>query len=119
MEYITCCCSNITDGYHCTGVHNYYHCKYCGISFHPDNANRKDHEEECTMNKIKANSSNLESFWYDKEKKMLTVEFKNGSVYEYLEVPEKVFNEMRVAESKGKFLNKYIKNVFKFKKEGV
>jgi len=73
------------------------------------------------MNKIKANSSNLESFWYNKDKKRLTIEFWSGSIYEYADVPEQLFNELRLAESQGSYFYKNIRSNFiykKLKKEG-
>lgn len=55
-------------------------------------------------------SSNLLSIAYDKDKKMLEVAFKNGSLYQYMEVPEQLYLALMSAPSKGKFFNSYIKN---------
>jgi hypothetical protein len=57
-------------------------------------------------------SSNLAGFGYDPSSQTLTVQFKNNSKYNYFNVPENVFNEMKNASSKGKFFNQNIKGVY-------
>ena len=42
---------------------------------------------------------------------LLQVEFKNGSVYEYYEVPENVYVAFMNADSKGRFIG----NLYKYK----
>ena len=49
-------------------------------------------------------SSSLAGFDYDKDKLVLTVEFKNGGRYSYFDVPEVVFERMKTAQSRGQFL---------------
>lgn len=61
-------------------------------------------------------SSNIKSLGYDKFRKKLEVEFKNGGVYRYKGVPKEVFNQINNADSKGKFLNKEIKYNFPYRK---
>ena len=58
------------------------------------------------------NSSNVKEFFYDPEKKTLFVRFLNGGHYSYSDVPASVYDSMRSAESKGKFLSS-IKGKFK------
>ena len=53
---------------------------------------------------------------YDIHNKILRVIFLSGAVYDYLDVPEDVYLEMKKAFSKGEFLNTHIKNHFIFKK---
>lgn len=53
---------------------------------------------------------------YDIHKKILRIIFLSGAVYDYLDVPENVFAEMKKAFSKGEFLNTHIKNHFTFKR---
>ena len=55
-------------------------------------------------------------FRYDPVKLVLTVQFVSGLVYEYLDVPENVYEELRISRSKGIYLNKYIKGNFEYKK---
>ena len=61
-------------------------------------------------------SSVVTSFTYKKETSTLRVVFVSGSVYEYLKVPEWVYNQMRVSGSKGTFLNLQIKGNYAYRK---
>jgi hypothetical protein len=61
-------------------------------------------------------SSNLVRTEYDMETKTMITEFKNGSRYEYLEVPHQVYTSFRMSESQGKFFNTDISKKYKFKK---
>jgi hypothetical protein len=59
-------------------------------------------------------SSNLLRFGYEATTQVLTVEFKNGGVYDYFDVPDNVHEEMKAAASKGQFLAKNIKTRFRY-----
>lgn len=59
-------------------------------------------------------SSNISSFGYEESNRVLRVEFKNGSLYEYFDIPEVVFNDMRTAGSKGQYLAQYIKGTYRY-----
>lgn len=59
-------------------------------------------------------SSNLKSVGYDGQN--LFVEFGKGSIYVYYEVPLELYTELLKAESKGKYLNSNIKNVYRYEK---
>jgi len=54
-------------------------------------------------------SSSLTSLGYDAGRRMLEVEFRNGGVYRYLDVPEDEFRALKSAESLGRHLNLEIK----------
>jgi uncharacterized Fe-S cluster-containing MiaB family protein len=54
-------------------------------------------------------SSVVAAIKYDADTSTLRVIYVSGSVYDYKEVPEKVYKEMKEAFSKGEFLNKHIK----------
>lgn len=59
-------------------------------------------------------SSNIDCFGYDKIEKILYVKFKSGeTVYPYKNVPINVFEDMKVAKSKGSFYHKNIRDKFK------
>jgi hypothetical protein len=62
------------------------------------------------------NSSNLKSSTYDTEEKTLVVEFNNGAIYQYDEVPWEVFTKFRMSESQGKYFNGSISKTYKYKK---
>jgi hypothetical protein len=53
---------------------------------------------------------------YYPESSTLRIGFVSGMVYDYKDVPEKVYQEMKKSTSKGTFLNKYIKERFPYKK---
>jgi hypothetical protein len=59
-------------------------------------------------------SSNIAGFDYDKDRQVLTVEFKNGGRYNYYEVPETVFDGMKAASSKGQFLAQNVKSIYRY-----
>jgi hypothetical protein len=61
-------------------------------------------------------SSVVESFEYNLAKNILRVVYVSGRIYDYLNVPEDVYNEMKVTGSKGTFLNFHIKGNYRFKK---
>jgi hypothetical protein len=61
-------------------------------------------------------SSNLVKTEYDTETKKVIAEFKNGSRYEYQDVPHKVYTQFRMSESQGKFFSANIGKVFKYVK---
>lgn len=59
-------------------------------------------------------SSNVAGFSYDEATQVLTVEFNDGSRYYYYDVPENVFDGMKSADSKGKYLNAEIKSHYRY-----
>jgi hypothetical protein len=46
----------------------------------------------------------------------LRIGYVSGIVYDYKNVPEKVYQDMKKSFSKGSFLNRYIKDKFPFEK---
>lgn len=59
-------------------------------------------------------SSNISGFDYIKDRQVLIVEFTNGGRYNYFDVPEIVFERMKAAPSKGKFLAQNIKGKYRY-----
>lgn len=59
-------------------------------------------------------SSNVTRFGYDEVGQVLFIEFKNGSVYQYFDVPLAVFESMKTATSKGQFLAQNIKGLYRY-----
>lgn len=68
------------------------------------------------MEKTPVVSSNVESIGYDEDSSTLEIEFKNGATYQYFDVPENVFNELRDADSVGGYLAARIKGSYRFSK---
>ena len=61
-------------------------------------------------------SSNIVGFEYERETQRLIVEFKSGGRYNYFDVPEVVFEGMKVAPSKGQYLAQNIKGAYRYAK---
>ena len=61
------------------------------------------------MQRERVDSSSLSSLGYDARKRLLEVEFRNGGVYRYLDVPEDEFEALKDADSVGRHLNREIK----------
>lgn len=59
-------------------------------------------------------SSNIERIGYDSSSRTLRVEFKLNRTYDYSNVPESVFNELRSASSVGSYHAKNIKNSYPY-----
>jgi hypothetical protein len=53
---------------------------------------------------------------YKPETQTLRIVYVSGMVYDYIQVPESVYLEMKAAFSKGTFLNERIKGHYPFKK---
>jgi hypothetical protein len=59
-------------------------------------------------------SAVIADYAYDAAKKILTIRYHSGKVYNYLHVPEKVFKEMRSTMVKGIWFNRHIKGKYAF-----
>ena len=59
-------------------------------------------------------SSNVARFGYDESNQVLKVEFKNGAIYDYYDVPENVFQGMTGAPSAGQYLAQNVKSRFRY-----
>ena len=64
------------------------------------------------MRRIPADSPHFKSIGYDPDKKVLELEFPDGNVYKYQDVPEFKFWTLREAESMEKYFNESIKGKF-------
>jgi hypothetical protein len=61
-------------------------------------------------------SSVIKKYFYKPELQILTIVYVSGAVYDYLEVPQNIFDDFRAAFSKGIYLNKNIKPNFRYEK---
>ena len=61
-------------------------------------------------------SSNIESIGYDSNSQTLEIEFLNGTIYQYFDVPHHIFEELMSADSNGKFLTANIKGHYRYSK---
>lgn len=61
------------------------------------------------MNRTPVSSSNLAAIGYDADQHILEVEFVNGSVYQYSNVPIHIYQGLMNADSHGIYFNAYVK----------
>jgi KTSC domain len=61
------------------------------------------------MNRISVSSSNLASIGYDSSTQVLEVEFLDGSIYQYSDVPSSVYAGLMAASSHGSYLAQHVK----------
>ena len=59
-------------------------------------------------------SSNIARYRYDINGHVLQVEFKNGGTYNYYDVPQVVFDQMKAAPSMGQFLAQNVKGRYRY-----
>ncbi|MDB5032339.1 KTSC domain-containing protein [Mucilaginibacter sp.] len=57
-------------------------------------------------------SAMIAGYNYDASTETLTVRYHSGKMYNYLNVPEKVFKEMRATMAKGIWFNQHIKGKY-------
>ena len=70
------------------------------------------------MEKYSVASSNVASIGYDEQYQTLEVEFLNGSIYQYYNVPANISDQLMKEPSKGRFLYTYIQNAYPFSRVG-
>ncbi len=60
------------------------------------------------------NSSNVARVQFHEDTQTLEVEFRNGGVYQYFDVPQPLYEQLIAADSVGTFLNTNIKGAFRY-----
>jgi len=69
------------------------------------------------MERTRVRSSNLASVGYDETNETLEIEFNNGGVYLYLDVPSSVYAGLMSASSHGAYFDSNIKKAgYRFRK---
>jgi len=68
------------------------------------------------MRKEHVESSNIESIGYDSKSQTLEIEFLNGSIYQYFDVPQHIYDGLMGADSHGKYLAAIIKGHYRYSK---
>jgi len=61
-------------------------------------------------------SSVILNIGYNKATSVLTIKFISGKAYEYLNVPESIYQNLKSASSKGSYFNLHIKHSYVFRK---
>ncbi len=64
--------------------------------------------------RIVLESSNLRSIRYDKTDNCLEIEFQNGRIYQYFDIPKNVYKELLSAESHGRYFNHEIRDCYAY-----
>lgn len=59
-------------------------------------------------------SSNIAAIGYDEEKKVLRIEFNSGRVYDYAEVPKRVYDGLLRADSVGRYFHVHVKDQYSY-----
>lgn len=70
------------------------------------------------MERNPVSSSNIMSAGYDAANETLEIEFTGGSVYQYYNINNYLYEQFAAAASKGQFFNANIKNAFPFSRVG-
>ncbi|BBZ67298.1 KTSC domain-containing protein [Mycolicibacterium insubricum] len=66
------------------------------------------------MERTFVSSSNLNSVGYDEASMTLEVEFKDGSLYQYFDVPGSMHQGLMGASSVGQYFTQNIRNAFRY-----
>jgi lysyl-tRNA synthetase class 2 len=66
---------------------------------------------------LKNTSSVIQSVDYDEDKKVLRVQFNQGGIYHYNDVPKAVYKEMKESGSVGQYFNAHIRDKYGFDRE--
>ena len=70
------------------------------------------------MHRTHVSSSAISSVGYDDRSSVLEVEFRSGAVYNYLNVPKKVYRALLNAPSKGSFVSRRVRDRYPFVRRG-
>lgn len=68
------------------------------------------------MERVLVQSSNLSSIGYNEENEILEIEFHHGGIYQYSNVPERVYNDLMNADSHGVYFSANIRDMYTTKK---
>lgn len=66
------------------------------------------------MRYIEVDSDILRAVGYDHQRKILEIEFRNGHIYQYTDVPEREYQSLIIAMSKGKYFLQKIDGQYRF-----
>ncbi|GAB3686460.1 KTSC domain-containing protein [Salinarchaeum chitinilyticum] len=66
------------------------------------------------MNRTPVSSSDLDSVGYDQDNQILEVEFNSGGVYQYFDVPPRIYEGLMNASSHGSYFHSQVKDNFRY-----
>lgn len=64
------------------------------------------------MRRKPVDSTTMRSVGYQPKSRILEIEFDSGTVYQYLEVPARIYEQLLRAESKGRYFNNEIREIY-------
>ena len=73
--------------------------------------------DQAVNQRIPVASSNIATVGYDKEAQTLEIEFHHGAIYQYVDVPEKVYEALMNSAAKASFFMNEIKGKFENRKQ--
>ena len=68
------------------------------------------------MERIAVRSRDIAIIGYDPERLTLEIAFRNGGVYHYFGVPEKIYQSLMTATSQGTYFSQFIKEKYRYEK---
>jgi KTSC domain len=68
------------------------------------------------VQRVPVESTSVASVGYDPERRVLEIEFRSGSVYQYSQVPQRVHERLMSASSKGRYLVYAIRTRFRYRR---
>jgi uncharacterized protein len=68
------------------------------------------------MRRQSVSSSNIAAIGYDASSETLEIEFLNGGIYQYFDVPRHIFESLMAAPSHGQYLAQHIKGSYRYSK---
>lgn len=66
------------------------------------------------MRREAVTSTNVAEVGFDANSRILEVQFKTGAVYQYFDVPQQIYDELRRASSIGGFINSNVKGHYRY-----
>ncbi|GAA4178541.1 KTSC domain-containing protein [Sphingobacterium ginsenosidimutans] len=68
------------------------------------------------MNRQPVTSSNIASIGYDANSQTLEIEFLNGGIYQYFDIPQHIYDGLMSADSHGQYLAQNVKGAYRYSK---
>lgn len=66
------------------------------------------------MDRTAVSSSNIKSVGFDPSNNIVEIEFSDGSIYQYFDVPEATYQSLVGAPSVGKYFHQEIRGTYRF-----
>ena len=69
--------------------------------------------ERYSMNRLSVESTTLVAVAYSSDRTLLELEFRDGTIYRFFDVPVSCFQQLLASDSKGRYFNSNIRNHFR------